>query len=258
MDVPNTKIALTLYTVRASCVTAEDLDDTLRRVSAMGYRAVQISGIGPVSPERVKELLDKHGLYCCATHESLVSLQEDLPAVVEKLRILECPFTAIGSGGGAYWTEDGASRLAVDLNAVGKQLADQGIRFGFHNHHREFARFGGRVFLEELFEKTDPDTVHFELDVHWVQRGGANPVSWIKKAAGRASVVHFKDCAVVGSEPIFCEVGEGNLEWPAILAACEASGVRWYVFEQDTPVAERDVFASAELTYRNLRNMGVT
>ena len=36
-----------------------------------------------------------------------------------------------------------------------------------------------------------------------------------------------------GSEQLFAEVGEGNLEWPEILQACEEAGIEWYLIEQD-------------------------
>ena len=256
MEAPKTKIGVTLYTLRDHCQTAKDFSSTLGRIKSMGYEAVQISGIGDIPPLQIRDILDEHGMFCCATHESLDSLKTDPGSVAAKLKTIGCDFTAIGSGGDAYWTDDGAKCLAQDLNSVAKALADHGIQFGFHNHHREFARFGGRVFLEELFDRTEQQ-VCFEVDVHWVQRGGANPITWIRKVAGRMPVVHFKDFAMVGSDPVFCEVGEGNLEWEQILEACRETGVRWYIFEQDKPVAERDIFDSVELTYKNLRKLGV-
>ena len=34
-------------------------------------------------------------------------------------------------------------------------------------------------------------------------------------------------------EQKMCEVGSGNLNWPAILEACRQAGVRWYLVERD-------------------------
>ena len=62
---------------------------------------------------------------------------------------------------------------------------------------------------------------------------------------------------MVGGDPIFCEVGEGNLEWPQIFEACEQTGVRWYIFEQDQPVEGRDIFESLRITYENMRELGI-
>ena len=53
----------------------------------------------------------------------------------------------------------------------------------------------------------------------------------------------------------FAEVGEGNLNWPAILAATEESQVSWIVVEQD--VCQRDPFESLQISYHNLLGMGL-
>jgi sugar phosphate isomerase/epimerase len=58
-----------------------------------------------------------------------------------------------------------------------------------------------------------------------------------------------------GSQQLMAEVGEGNLNWPAILDACRAAGVRWYIVEQDT--CQRDPFDSLAISLRNLHGMGL-
>jgi sugar phosphate isomerase/epimerase len=52
------------------------------------------------------------------------------------------------------------------------------------------------------------------------------------------------------------EVGEGNLNWPAILAACKSAGVEHLLVEQD--ICYRDPFDSLELSLRNLKEMGAS
>ncbi len=50
-------------------------------------------------------------------------------------------------------------------------------------------------------------------------------------------------------------MGEGNLDWPGIIAACRAAGVEWYIVEQDT--CQRPPMESAKLSLQNLKKMGV-
>ena len=257
MNAPDTKIGVTLYNLRDYCKTEDDLARTLARVRDIGYQVVQISGIGPIEPAAVKKRLDENELYCCATHEKLDQLKNDMESVVEKLKTWECDFTAIGSAGNDYWSADGVVTLAGELDEIGAKLREQGIKFGFHNHHREFEHYTDKPFIQELFDRTSPENLGFELDLHWVQRGGGNPVTWIKKAAGRLHVAHFKDYTILNHEPVFCEVGEGNLEWGPIIDACESVGCRWFVFEQDKPFGDRDIFESIKITYDNLKAMGV-
>jgi sugar phosphate isomerase/epimerase len=68
----------------------------------------------------------------------------------------------------------------------------------------------------------------------------------------------MKDFALIGSDPYFAEVGEGNLEWEAILEAARRAGVRWYIVEQDQPFPGRDIFDSLALSFENMREMGLS
>ncbi|NCO90136.1 MAG: sugar phosphate isomerase/epimerase, partial [Armatimonadetes bacterium] len=64
-----------------------------------------------------------------------------------------------------------------------------------------------------------------------------------------------KDMKMGGREQQFAEIGEGNLNWPAILEACLEAGTKWYIVEQDR--CDGNPFDSLELSFRNLKKMGV-
>ena len=260
MKAPDSQIAVTLYNLRDYCKTESDLDRTLDRVCEIGYQAVQVSGVA-LEAEVISNQLKKHRLYCCATHENLATISGSVEALADRMNTLECEFTALGSPGQSYFTGDPAklAELTEIFNRQGRLLAERGIRLGYHNHHWEFVRVAGtrQTMLEKFYADTDPACVCAELDVHWVTRGGGNPESWIRRVAGRMPVVHFKDFAFYNGGPVYCEVGEGNLDWPGIIKACRETGVRWYSIEQDSEFPGRNIFDSIKISYDNLRAMGV-
>ena len=49
------------------------------------------------------------------------------------------------------------------------------------------------------------------------------------------------------------EVGAGNMNFAAILAACQRAGVEWYAVEQDYP--QGDAFDSLRVSLANLADM---
>lgn len=51
------------------------------------------------------------------------------------------------------------------------------------------------------------------------------------------------------------EVGEGNLNWQEVLAACQEANVEWYAVEQD--VCQRDPFESLQISYQYLKAAGI-
>jgi len=247
------KIALNLYSVRRTCADEAGLDATLAKVRSAGYPAVQVSGVGPIPPRTIRRLLDKHGLVCPACHARLPEQRSGFAGIVEKLRTLDCTFTALGSPGAENVTAERFPGIIAELEDWGRRFADAGIRFGYHNHAFEFERFEGRLGLELLFERTDPRHVAAEIDTYWVQFGGGDPVEWINRVKGRMPAIHLKDYAVTSNVPHFAEVGHGNLDMRRILDACRTTGVEWYIVEQDEPLPSgRDIFESVGLSYEFL------
>lgn len=263
MQAPDTQLAVTLYNLRDFCKTESDLDRTLDKVCAIGYQAVQVSGVA-LDPKVIKKQLDKHNLFCCATHEGLGVLTGDLAPLIDKMQCLECDFTALGCPPQTYINSYAMTCELIDImRKAGGELMQHGIKLGYHNHANEFRKHPetGKTMLQTFYERTAPGdglpAVFAEIDVHWVTRGGGSPVRWIWNVNGRMPVVHFKDLAFFEGEPRICEVGEGNLDWPAIIDACRETNVRWYSVEQDTEWPNRDIFESIKISYDNLRAMGV-
>ena len=260
MKAPDSQIAVTLYNLRDYCKTESDLDKTLDKVCDIGYRAVQVSGT-PLPADVIRKQLDSHNLYCCATHEGLDTLKGDPAALIDRLQTLECDFTALGAPPPEYRQDvKMVDELIRIFETMGGKLREKGIRLGYHNHHFEFERLPGtrQIMLDYFYENSNPELVAAEIDVHWVTRGGQNPVNWIHKVGKRMPVIHFKDFAIIdGGTPVFCEIGEGNLDWPAIIQACREEGVRWYSIEQDSLFRDRDIFESIKISFDNLKARGV-
>jgi hypothetical protein len=63
------QVALQLYTLRDHLKSSEDIRATLKRVAAVGYRAVQVSGMGPIAEKELSQILEGEGLTLVATHE---------------------------------------------------------------------------------------------------------------------------------------------------------------------------------------------
>src|SRR5262249_6767260 len=122
--------------------------------------------------------------------------------------------------------------LAQILNRVGAACKQRGLQLCYHNHAFEFQRFDGQYALDILYTATAPDLVKGELDTYGTQKGGAARAAYIRLYAGRCPLIHLKDMAT-DEKQSFAEVGEGLLDWPAIFAAAELGGARWYIVEQD-------------------------
>jgi sugar phosphate isomerase/epimerase len=137
--------------------------------------------------------------------------------------------------------DDFYRRTADMMNLAGQKCKKAGMQFAYHNHAYEFGGEPGKRPIDIFVEKLDPKFVQFELDVFWLSVAGQDPVETLKKWKGRVALLHLKDKAKDAphqfSENVpataFQEVGSGVIDFPAILKAAPAAGVKQYIVEQD-------------------------
>ena len=55
------KIGAQLFTIRDYCQTIEDFDESMEKLSKIGYKVVQLSAIGNMHAKEIKEVCDKYG-----------------------------------------------------------------------------------------------------------------------------------------------------------------------------------------------------
>jgi sugar phosphate isomerase/epimerase len=243
------QVAAQLYSVRDHLKTPADIAVSLQKIRAIGYPAVQLSGLGPIPEADLVKLCRDNGLTICATHEGSDMILNEPQKVVAKLKALGCRHTAYPYPSGyKFDTLKEVKDLAARLNAAGQVLHEAGCVLSYHNHHIEFRRIKNKTVLELIFKYTNPQYLQGEPDTHWVQRGGGDPVAWCKKLKGRLPLLHMKDYAInAENNPIFAEIGNGNLNWKKIIAAAEKSGCEWFIVEQDT--CPGDPFDSLRLSF---------
>lgn len=158
---------------------------------------------------------------------------------------------------------DGYKALGEKMTMAAQAAKAAGLGFAYHNHSFEFQPMEGSTPLDALMDGSDPATVGLELDVFWVSLAGHDPVELLRKYSGRVPLVHLKDKASDAPQQFaegppkesFKEVGNGVLDFQAILEACKAAGVAHYFVEQDqTP---GDPLASLKQSYEHLRSLRV-
>ncbi len=245
-----------LYTLREYTQTEKDLDCSLGQVAKMGYETVQISAIGPIAPQRVRELCDKHGLSIVLTHTDPNRILNDTEAVIREHDLMGCPYIGIGMMPQKYRSPHWLWHFADDFKEPAKKIAAAGKLLMYHNHNLEFQVFNGKLVMETLMEDFAPEELGFTLDTYWVQMGGGDVCQWMEKLKGRIPCIHLKDMAVSEScQPIMAPVMAGNMNFKKILEAAGPCGVKHLLVEQD--VCQGSPFDCLETSLKNLRSAGV-
>lgn len=258
IEIKRLPLGVQLYTIREHTQTKSDLKKSLERIKEIGYDCVQLSAIGPIPPGDIADLLKNSGLECAATHVGWNRFKEDIDSIIKEHKLWKCRHTAIGMLPVDYYFEkNGLERFLEELAPISSRLAEEGIDFSYHNHHHEFTRHNGKLWLEMLYEKAPAEVLKAEIDTCWIQMGGGDPVEWINKCSGRQPLLHLKDLKIDISKDDWvqqkmAEIGEGNLDWHAILNAAQNSGVEYLLVEQDDCNGV-DPFHALETSYKNLQ-----
>lgn len=249
---PPAVTGLQLYTVRRAM--ERDFDGTLARVREIGYDEVEFAGWFGRRPAAVRASLRRLGLAAPAAHITLEAIDREWDETLEAAaaighRYLILPWVDAER----RRTLDDWRRVAELLGRAGAASARAGIRLGYHNHDVEFPPVDGTIPLELLLDETDPSAVAFELDFYWMVKAGHDPLGWLERYPGRFELTHLKD---TGGPPdhAMAEVGAGTLNWPRLVAAANAAGVRHHFVEHDHPA---DEFVSIRASNDYLRSITV-
>jgi sugar phosphate isomerase/epimerase len=229
-------IGLQLYSVRDSI--KKDVPGAIEKVSRMGYKFVEPAGYSDgklygMEPAAFKSLCEANMLTIISSHvgqalpdsarlsEIMAWWDKCIDAhVVVGAKFLVQPFL----GAEAYRSLDTLKLYCDYFNIIGEKCKAKGIRFGYHNHDKEFStKLDGQTVYDFMLANTDPAKVIFEMDLYWTVVGGANPVDYFNKYPGRFELWHIKDKEELGAS--------GMMDFKSIWANAAISGMQYGIVE---------------------------
>lgn len=148
---------------------------------------------------------------------------------------------------------------------------EAGLRTVFHHHCATFVETPQEI--DALMQRTDDSLVGLCLDSGHITYAGGSPADLLDRYGTRTWHVHFKDCepavaARARSEDwdyqtairggVFCELGKGAVDFPALLEALRQRGYAgWIVVEQDVLPSMGSPLDSARRNREYLRTLGL-
>lgn len=238
-------IGLQLYSVRELIgnddLYAQNHKEVFSRLSDMGYTSVEACWYNDgkffgLTPEEFKSDLADAGLRAVSTHTSQNLTDEEVASgdfsahmdwwkqCIADHKALGCSYIVVPS----YRIPETLAGIKVYcdyFNAIGKLCAENGMKFGYHNHSGEFNKVEDQVIYDYMLQNTDPQNVFFEMDVYWAVMGKAQPVEYFKKYPGRFTMLHIKDWREVGQS--------GMVGFDAIFKNADKAGMKNYIVEME-------------------------
>lgn len=254
----------------------------MERLALLGFHAVEVSQLD-MTPENIAQLQKgqkDYGVKVAAMSCGLDDLSpeakypgdtlvHDFDKIVADCHAVDCSILRIGMLPMSYAASpEGMLEVADILEGYAARLKQEGIDFYYHAHTFEFYRWQGKTILEHMRDRST--YMGFELDSHWMWRGGVDPKEFIGRFAGRVRAIHLKDYRIglvadpmgyrpgfdiFGSIEQFAEVGEGVLDMASIIPAGLAAGSEFFFIEQDKQYG-RNVYDCLTLSRDNLIKLG--
>ncbi len=251
------KIGAQFFTIRDFCKTTADLDESLKKVADIGYRHIQLSGVCAYDSVWMAERLAAYGLEANITHYNYGQIVGNTADTIAFHDNMNCKYIGIGSSPKPIDPE-GLAIMAAELKPAIPAILASGHKLMYHNHHMEYARFGGKTYIDLFCETFTPEECGITLDTYWVQAGGGDPAWWLRHLDGRVNCVHFKDMVYSPADKgvRMAAIGEGKMNYPEILRACDDAHVEYGFVEQDNCYGE-DPFVCLKRSYDYLHAEGL-
>lgn len=244
-------IGIQLYTLRNQMHA--DALGTLKKVAAIGYRKIETASydkgkIYGFSAKEFKTILDDLGLDLVSGHVGYNAFAEEFDQVLETVVTAGQEYLVFPWLSPEMRTLDSYKAIAELLNKCGEKAKSVGVSVCYHNHDFEFQKTEGEIPMNVLTSELDPAYANIELDLYWINKAGLDAVRFFRDHTGRVPLWHVKDMANT-PEQGFAEVGEGKIDFDAIFANANVSGMKHFFVEQDQ---SEDPLQSIKISFKNL------
>ena len=260
-------IGVQMSTIAPAKMPSFDAYDVMAKLTDIGFHCAEVSQV-PMTKENVagfRRAIDELNFNFSSLSAAVAPLYPGMPGEylsneddfkkmvddaktldVDMFRIGMMPMNCIGN-------VEKCIDFAKQAEEYCAKLKEVGIDLYYHNHHIEFMKLENGKYLLDVLRENAP-SMGFELDTHWIHRGGENPVEFIKKYAGSVRLLHLKDYKIANVEmpdmsgpdgmqkfvsaffdkPVrFAELGAGSLPLKECIEAGLAGGAEYFLIEQD-------------------------
>lgn len=251
-------LGIQMYSLRH--ISATNPIAALDKVREFGFHTIEGSP-GRIPPQEYLQLLKKRDIRLVSTFADYARLKTNIESVIASAKQIGVKYVVCG------WIPHEKGKFskknaldAVELfNSVGERLKKADLTFAFHIHGYEFQPYTTGTMFDLMMRHTKPEFVSYELDVFWAAQGGADPVALLEKYGSRFKLMHVKDLRkgaainLTGSAPDSdsVPVGQGQINWAAVLKAAQAARVEHYFIEDEAV----DAVEQIPVTLRYLENL---
>ena len=224
----------------------------------LGIKSFEVARIdfSPKNAERIRTLVDEYGIEVASIQVKPKYVFGDSERIIEFCKATGCktvvismlPFKCI------LGSEKSFYNFVSLLDEQFERYEKSGITLAYHHHNWEYVQLSnGKTRMAELICGTKK--IRFVHDTYWSARSGVAPERQIREFGDRLIGVHLRDLTFgrrgLSVLPHDCAVGDGVIDFSAVLSAVKGSGCRYLVIEQNT----KTPYSEIEKSFKNLSEL---
>ncbi|MBC6366748.1 sugar phosphate isomerase/epimerase [Algoriphagus sp. AK58] len=254
------EIALQLYSLRNEMKV--DPVKYHKMIAEWGISALEGGGNYGMSDTEYFKLLSENKLRIVGVGADYNKLKTDPISIISEAKKYGAKFAT------CYWIPHAEGPISLDeikaatdlFNQVGEQFAKEGITLTYHPHGYEFAKSGTGTPMDYMLENAKH--FKFNMDVFWVQMGGADPLAIMKKHPGKFPQLHLKDRkkGTPGSPDGRGDVetnvvlGTGDIDIAGLIREAKKQGTQFLVIEDESSRSVQQIPQSVAYIKSILKN----
>ncbi len=232
------EFGIQLYSLRNQF--KKDVPSSLKTISDWGLINLEGGDTYGLSFDDFDALLNQYNLDVVSVGASYDDLRDNPEKVLANAKQFSAKYVMCA------WIPHNGNNFDIDkvkeavevFNSSGKLLKEEGITLAYHAHGYEFRPYEEGTLFDYMAENAN--NFAFEMDVYWVQHGGADPMTLLNKYPDKFVLFHLKDMekGVVGNntghEDVETNVvlGTGQVDIEGIVKRGMELGVE-YMFIED-------------------------
>ncbi|MBT8322596.1 MAG: TIM barrel protein [Eudoraea sp.] len=234
------EVGLQLYSLRNQFKS--DVIGTLDLIESWGITKLEGGETYGMSVAAFKEELRKRNLQVVSVGASFQDLDSNLEAVIQNARDFGATYVMcawIPHKGNQFGIDE--VNQAVDVfNLAGKALQAEGLKLVYHAHGYEFRPYKEGTLFDYMAGHAR--YFGFEMDVYWVQHGGADPLALLNQYPDMFQLMHLKDMAKglpgnnSGNENVETNVvlGTGQIQMDKIVQRAKELDIPYLFIEDES------------------------
>ncbi len=262
------------FIMRNEC--EQNLAEVLEQMAKRGFEGVELFGMFGHAPKAIRTTCDEIGLSIICDHIRYEEFVENAERIIEERLTLGVKYITIDELPNEKLPGGAEFHVAIKaIEHIGELCLRNGIQLLYHNQGFDtIHKTQGKPLLEILLDSIAPELLKFQIDLGWLEIGGAKAQYFLDKYQDRCPIIHLKDyysegpvllerASALGTERggtrynnfEFRPTGYGIMDFAVLMPSILACKPEWLIADHDLSYDGRDGLDDLQISLHYIKQL---